>query len=100
MGGVAYRIVAFDMMSRRELQGEEWLAKCSYNLHGVFVNPTLRGKGHGRALRRTISDIIEANVQTIEDRGFADKVEIFLKQSASPQMALHSFVLSFRIVRK
>jgi len=76
-GSFSTGFAAFDMMSHRELQGEEWVAKCSYNLHGVFVNPTLRGKGHGRALRRTISDIIEANVQTIQDRGFADKVEIF-----------------------
>lgn len=78
-GSLPTGFAAFDMMSRKELRGEEWVAKCSYNLHGVFVNPTFRGKGHGRALRRAISDIIEANIQTIRDRGFADKVEIFLE---------------------
>ena len=78
-GNLPTGFAAFDTMSRRETQGEEWVAECSYNLHAVFVNPTFRGKGHGRALRRAISDIIETNVQTIQARGFANKVEIYLE---------------------
>lgn len=87
--------VSFDMFPRKELVGDEWVAKLGYNIHAVFVNPEFRGKGQGRALRRMMSDLIETNVQSVQERGFADKIEIFIEAecvTADGAAFVHSLV--------